>query len=351
MIARAIANEDDHLPATKLYQSGLPVTEATFKILTDAMPQMVWSTLPNGFHDYYNERWYEFTGVPRGSTDGEGWAGMFHEEDQPEAWRRWRHSLETGESYEVEYRLRHHTGQYRWTIGRAQAVRDHNGTIVRWIGTCTDIHEAKLVAEANELLSHELSHRIKNIFSVVGSLIALTARQFPEAKAFATRFGERVASLGRAHEFVRLHSEASRPAVERTTLQGLLASLFEPYPAFEMGRISISGDDPIVDDRGATPLALLFHELVTNAIKYGALSNDLGKVAITIHRRNADIAIHWIEVDGPAITGIPSHVGFGSKLAVMSVERQLGGKFSREWPASGLRAVATIAEHRLARGD
>lgn len=338
-----------HLPATKLYESGLPVTEATFKILTDAMPQMVWSTLPNGFHDYYNERWYEFTGVPRGSTDGEGWAGMFHEDDQPEAWRRWRHSLDTGEPYEVEYRLRHHTGQYRWTIGRAQAVRDQNGKIVRWIGTCTDIHEAKLVAEANELLSHELSHRIKNIFSVVGSLIALTAREFPQAKAFATQFRERVASLGRAHEFVRLHSESSRPAVEITTLQGLLASLFEPYPAFDIGRIAISGDDPMVDDRGATPLALLFHELVTNAIKYGALSNDFGIVAIKIYRHKANIVIDWVERGGPEITGEPSHAGFGSKLAVMSVERQLGGSFKREWDISGLRATATIAEQRLAR--
>lgn len=337
------------MPISRLYESGQPVTEATFKILTDAMPQMVWSTLPDGFHDYYNERWYEFTGAPRGSTDGEGWAGMFHEDDQPEAWRRWRHSLDTGEPYGVEYRLRHHSGQYRWTIGRAQAVRDQNGTIVRWIGTCTDIHEAKLVAEANELLSHELSHRIKNIFSVVGSLIALTAREFPEAKAFAKRFRERVAALGRAHEFVRLHSETSRPAVERTTFQGLLASLFEPYPAFERGRISVSGDDPVVDDRGATPLALLFHELVTNAIKYGALSNKVGKVVITIRRQDADIVVDWTEHEGPTITAEPSHAGFGSKLAVMSVERQLGGKFNREWPESGLRAKAIVAEHRLAR--
>lgn len=337
------------LPDAELYKSGLPVTEATFKILTDAMPQMVWSTLPDGFHDYYNQRWYEFTGAPRGSTDGEGWAGMFHEDDQPEAWRRWRHSLDTGEPYEVEYRLRHHSGQYRWTIGRAQAVRDARGNIVRWIGTCTDIHEAKLVAEANELLSHELSHRIKNIFSVVGSLIALTAREFPEAKDFAWKFRERVASLGRAHEFVRLHSETSRPAVERTSLHGLLASLFEPYPAFETGRIAISGDDPVVDDRGATPLALLFHELVTNAIKYGALSGETGRVVIKIQRQNEDFVVTWTEIGGPAITTEPTHTGFGSKLALMSVERQLGGKFSREWHHSGLRATARVAEGRLAR--
>lgn len=339
------------MPETKLYDSGLPVTEATFKILTDAMPQMVWSTWPNGFHDYYNERWYEFTGVPRGSTDGEGWAGMFHEDDRDVAWRRWNHSLATGEPYEVEYRLRHHSGEYRWTIGRAQAVRDRDGRIVRWIGTCTDIHEAKLVAEANELLSHELSHRIKNIFSVVGSLIALSAREYPEAKAFAGQFRERVASLGRAHEFVRPHSEGSRPTVGQTTIQGLLGSLFAPYPAFEVGRIAISGEDPPVDDRGATPIALVFHELATNAIKYGALSSEHGRVDITIGKQGSTVTIRWAETGGPRIDQPPTHAGFGTKLAMMSVERQLGGKISRDWAASGLIATAIVDEERLSRAS
>lgn len=97
------------------------------------------------------------------------------------------------------------------------------------------------------------------------------------------------------------------------------------------------------------PLALLFHELVTNAIKYGALSNDFGIVAIKIYRHKANIVIDWVERGGPEITGEPSHAGLGSKLAVMSVERQLGGSFKREWDISGLRATATIAERRLAR--
>ena len=67
---------------------------------------MVWSTLPDGFHDYYNARWYEYTGVPAGSTDGEGWNGMFHPDDQDRAWGVWRDSLATGKPYEIEYRLR-----------------------------------------------------------------------------------------------------------------------------------------------------------------------------------------------------------------------------------------------------
>ena len=140
------------------------------------MPQIIWSTLPDGYHDYYNRGWYEFTGVPQGSTDGEGWNGMFHPDDQPRAWERWSHSLATGEPYEIEYRLRHHSGEYRWTLGRAAPLRNEAGEIVRWIGTCTDIDQGKRQAEENEVLSRELSHRIKNIFAVIAGLIGLSSR-------------------------------------------------------------------------------------------------------------------------------------------------------------------------------
>ena len=91
-------------------------SELRFRQMADTLPQMVWVTRPDGYHEYYNRRWYEFTGVPVGSTDGEGWNGMFHPDDQPIASARWRHSLATGEPYEVEYRLRHHSGEYRWTL-------------------------------------------------------------------------------------------------------------------------------------------------------------------------------------------------------------------------------------------
>lgn len=114
-----------------------------FTCIADIMPQIIWSTLPDGFHDYYNRGWYDFTGAPEGSTDGEGWNGMFHPDDQEESWKRWSHSLATGEPYEIEYRLRHHSGKYRWTLGRAAALRNEAGDIVRWIGTCTDVDEAK----------------------------------------------------------------------------------------------------------------------------------------------------------------------------------------------------------------
>lgn len=105
-------------------EEALEESEAKFSVLTDAMPQMVWSTRPDGYHDYYNAQWFAFTGVPHESGGGEEWAGLFHEEDRPRAWERWRHSLATGDPYEVEYRLRRHDGEYRWALGRALPVRN-----------------------------------------------------------------------------------------------------------------------------------------------------------------------------------------------------------------------------------
>lgn len=131
-------------------QAALRESEAKFRAITNSVDQMIWSTLPDGFHDYYNDRWYEYTGVPYGSTDGAAWNGVFHPDDQKRAWTVWRHSLNTGEPYHIEYRLRHRSGDYRWVLGRAQAVRDEQGRVVRWFGTCTDIQD---IVDAREVLS------------------------------------------------------------------------------------------------------------------------------------------------------------------------------------------------------
>ena len=335
---------DDRSAAEALRESN-----ARFAILTDAMPQMVWSALPDGYHDYYNARWYEFTGVPAGSTDGEGWNGMFHPDDQERAWTRWRHSLDTGEPYEIEYRLRHRRGGYRWVLGRALPVRGHDGRITRWIGTCTDIDDAKRQSEHNEILSRELSHRIKNIFAVITGLIGLSARRDPAARGFAEDLRGRIAALGRAHEFVRPHSEESAPLVGPSTLKSMLSDLLMAYPASSAGRLTITGDDVLLDDRGATPIALVFHELATNSAKYGALSADEGRVAIEIAREGDGVRVSWRETGGPAISGAPERNGFGTRLTEMSVVQQLGGKLIREWRPEGLAVAIEVEAGRLAR--
>ena len=149
-LVRDVAERTRSAVERRRAEQELRVSEARFEAIANSIDQMVWSTRPDGFHDYYNQRWYDFTGVPKGSTDGEAWNGMFHPEDQERAWARWRHSLETGEPYHIEYRLRHRSGGYRWVLGRAQPVRNPHGNVTRWFGTCTDIQE---IVEAREVLS------------------------------------------------------------------------------------------------------------------------------------------------------------------------------------------------------
>lgn len=149
-------------------------SEERFRQLADAMPQMVWVARPDGFHEYYNQRWYEFTGVSYGTTDGEGWNGLFHPDDQERAWAAWRHSLATGEPYEVEYRLRHQSGEYRWTLGRALPVRNAGGQITKWFGTCTDIDSLKRLQEEREHLleSERESRREAELLAGVGQIVS-----------------------------------------------------------------------------------------------------------------------------------------------------------------------------------
>ncbi|MEO5867353.1 MAG: PAS domain-containing protein [Sphingomonas sp.] len=314
-------------------------SEGRFRTLADAMPQMVWSTLPDGYHDYYNARWYEFTGMPEGSTDGEAWNGMFHPDDQDRAWATWRKSLTSGDPYQIEYRLRHADGSYRWVLGRALPMRDATGAITRWLGTCTDIHAQKLALEERELISHELSHRIKNIFSVIAGLIGFAARGRPEFATTAADLRQRITALGRAHDFVRPHSPQSQPMNQPSTLTGLLVDLFEPYREIGLDRIQILGDDISIDDRSATPLALLFHELATNATKYGALSTISGRVAVSLANKDKRVELVWEEIGGPPIAAAPANAGFGTRLIEMSAVRQMGGTITREWRPEGLRVV------------
>lgn len=168
-------------------EEALRESESKFRIIADAMPQMVWSTRADGYHDYYNQQWYDFTGMPVGSTDGKLWNGMFHPDDQDRAWALWQHSLKTGETYEIQYRLRHRSGEYRWILGRALPVRDKLGRITRWMGTCTDIHAQKLAEEELKessrrkdeflaMLAHELRNPLAPI-STAAELIKLISTE------------------------------------------------------------------------------------------------------------------------------------------------------------------------------
>ena len=160
---------------------------------------------------------------------------------------------------------------------------------------------------------------------------------------------DRIASLGRAHDFARPHSEQSRPIVGEVTLHGLLENLLAPYQNVDGTRIRITGDDPSVDDRGATPLALLFHERATNAAKYGALSVPDGRVELRSTVETDRILITWQEVEGLPLTGQPYATGFGSQLVRMSVEQKMLGSNIQRWEPDGLTVEVQLPLGSVAR--
>jgi PAS domain S-box-containing protein len=118
----------------------------SYRELAEAMPQQVWTAQPSGVLDYVNRQVMDYCRRPAEDLLGAGWLSIVCKDDIPEAVARWTHSLQTGEPYEVEFRLlRAADEQYRWHLGRAVALRSSSGEIVKWLGTNTDIHDRKLV--------------------------------------------------------------------------------------------------------------------------------------------------------------------------------------------------------------
>jgi PAS domain S-box-containing protein len=146
-----------------------------FRFLADSIPQQVWVTRADGYHEYYNRRWYEYTGTTDGDALGSGWAGLVHPDDLEEANLRWARSLETGEPYSVEYRFRRADGAYRWFLGQAMPQRAADGEIVRWFGTLTDIQDQKEGEKERDRLIAELDlerMRLQHIFQEAPAFIA-----------------------------------------------------------------------------------------------------------------------------------------------------------------------------------
>ncbi len=123
-------------------------SEEQYHALADAMPQIVWTARPDGDLDYYNQRWFDYTGTTFEETQGRGWEMMLHPDDLQRSVDNWTEAVKTGRSYEDEYRFKRAAdGVYRWHLARAVPIYAADGNILKWIGTCTDIEEKKREAE------------------------------------------------------------------------------------------------------------------------------------------------------------------------------------------------------------
>jgi PAS domain S-box-containing protein len=144
----------------KAAEADVARSEAQFRTFAQAMPDHVWAADPLGQLDWVNERVQEYSGFAAASLHGAGWIAMVHPDDRAAAAARWASALASGQTYQVEFRLRRTDGAYRWHIARALPIRGTNGAIERWIGTNTDIEDERQALDSLEALNATLEQRV-----------------------------------------------------------------------------------------------------------------------------------------------------------------------------------------------
>ena len=130
---------------TKIF---LVASEAEFRTLAESMPQIVWITRPDGWNIYFNHQWMDYTGQTLEESMGHGWNKPFHPDDRQSAWNAWQNATKNNGIYSIESRLRRADGTYRWWLVRGVPLFDDSGNILKWFGTCTDIHDLKIAEQA-----------------------------------------------------------------------------------------------------------------------------------------------------------------------------------------------------------
>lgn len=315
-----------------------------FRTLGDWLPDIIWSSDGDGRFDYFNARWEGVTGG-KPPADAQGWSPFIHEDDRATVLVNWTDSSARGAPYETEYRLRQADGGWRWTLSRALPVKDERGAVVRWYGTLTDIDQRRRAADSSGTIARELAHRIKNVFALISGLISVRTRGREELREFGEDLVGSINALGKAQDLVQFSQGA-----ESSDLLHLIRVLLEPFAEEDGGRIAIEGDTAPVGGRAATPLALVLHEMATNSVKYGALSADGGRIAITLRSEGEDMLVEWAETGGPAPAAPPAdkRAGFGTRLIDMSVTSQLDGEIAREWRDTGLAVTLRLPRKALA---
>jgi len=279
----------------------------------------------------------KYLGLDRGEPFGaRDLAKKLKPEDMVRRTETLERALRGDGDYAAEYQIR---DSGRWLQVRGRLIRSRSGKPVKLAGVITDVtdrHQAFAALATSEhrqrLLINELNHRVKNTLATIQSIAALTARRSSSVEDFMRLFQARLIALSDTHNLLTANGW------ERARLRDLVLQEFRPYAE---DQLRMQGPDVTLESEQALSMGLILHELVTNAAKYGALSNPDaagGRVDVTWGEVDDDglIVLDWVESGGPAVTA-PTQSGFGSRLIDTSVRGTLRGTATIDYAQDGLR--------------
>jgi two-component sensor histidine kinase len=208
------------------------------------------------------------------------------------------------------------------------------GIALRMIRTEEKLKQA---LETQETLTKEMSHRVKNVFAIADGMIRVSARSARTPAELAQSISSRLHALAKAHGLVRRTlSDSSYP--QQIDLDALLQTILQPHGT---ANFKFDGPEIPLGERAISGLALVFHELATNAAKYGALREG-GFVDVSWRTQGDDVIVNWRETGGPEIASPPARTGFGTVLSERTVSAQFRGKIDYDWKREGVAVTMTV---------
>ncbi len=327
----------------KRAQEALAASERRFRSLFDCAPMAVFVCDRSGVLQAYNERavhiWRRrpVCGDPNEKFCGALRLRLPSGEALPHDQSPIVDVLRTGEGREnVEVIIEREDGSQVLVLVNFAPLKNAQGEVTGAVTSFIDISERIQAQEQQRLLFREMNHRIKNLFTLAGTMVTLSARYAQTSRELAQAVNERLVALARAHDLTLPDLTNSEMNFGReTTLRDLARTILAPYE-INGGPVSISGPDVPVAGKAAMGLALLLHEMATNAAKYGALTTDTGRVDIGWLIEGDELKFEWRERGGPPIERRPDKEGFGSLLARLTVTGRLHGTIFHDWSPEGL---------------